>query len=400
MFNHLPAKLSLMLLASLSLAACQAPGQTPTTPNPSASASANPAVVATLKVGKSPHGMASAAGFVYNSNSAENTISVIDSKTDTVVKTLTLSEGKPNYVKAAHDNQHIFVLNTEAGKVHVFAPAQDHALVQTLDVGKGPDKIQISADDKKAWVSLTGEAAVAELDFSQGLNQPGTVKKITIGQGTPDGKGHRALALGQTSAVIPNPGDNDVSLVTLATGEQRRISAGNNPAVVAFGAWDNADRTLLIGNAASNSITLHHLETNISNTLQDVGQTPSDVAVVPGLTRAFFTISGSNQVSVIDYKAQRLVGKVDVGLRPVHIYLVSADFQTQHEGHEHAADELWVSNDGGDSVSVIDSQSLAVKYTLAVGKGHHKMAFAGSKAYISNITDGSISVVDRSRLKP
>lgn len=388
----------LVLSTLLALSACQAPGQTPAQPTAgqSASPSAVTAVTSTIKVGTAPHGMAAAAGFVYNSNSGDNTISVIDSKTDAVVKTLTLSEGKPNYIKAAHDDKHIFVLNTDAGKLHVFNPAKDHALVQTLDVGKGPDKIQISADDRKAWLSLTGEASLVEIDFSQGLDMPGTVKKIEIGKGSPDGKGHRALALGMTAIVIPNPGDNDVSLVTLANGAHRRVTAGNNPSVVAFGAWDNADRMLIIGNAASNTVTLHHLETQISNTLQDVGQTPTDIAIVPELTRAFVTMSGSNEVTVIDYKAQKVLTRIAVGQRPVHIFKVPAKLEIQHDGVDHS--EIWVGNDGGDSVSVIDPEGLKLKKTVAIGKGHHKMAFWSHKAYISNISDGTISVIDRSRL--
>ncbi|MNY60906.1 hypothetical protein D3C86_1975220 [compost metagenome] len=61
--------------------------------------------------------------------------------------------------------------------------------------------------------------------------------------------------------------------------------------------------------------------------------------------------------------------------------------------------QIWVSNDSGASVSVINADSLEVMATIAVGQGHHKMAFAGTKAYVSNITDGTVSVIDRTQLK-
>jgi len=36
---------------------------------------------------------------------------------------------------------------------------------------------------------------------------------------------------------------------------------------------------------------------------------------------------------------------------------------------------------------------------ITVGNGHHKMAFTATKAYVSNITDNTVSVIDRSAIQ-
>jgi DNA-binding beta-propeller fold protein YncE len=390
MRSHFSA--SLLCLSLLS--ACQAP--LASIPNPSSSAAVQETVLATIAVGQAPHGMAAAQGFVYNSNSAENTVSVIDSRSDKVLKTLTLPQGKPGYAKALHNESHVLLLNPEAGLLHVIAPAQDHALLQSIAVGAGPDKLQISADDKKVWVSLSGEAAVTELDFSQGMDKAPIQRKLAVGKGSADGHSHRSLVVGLQSLAVPNPGDNDVSLVHFQGAEptERKIHAGNNPAALAFVNWDNQDQVLAIGNSASNTLSFYSLATEKTMTLSDSFLAPTDMVVVAESQRVFVTLSGSNEVAALDARNQRLLGRIATGQRPVHIYLAPALMTTQHEGHDHAP-ELWVGNDSGDSVTVIDADTLAVKRTLAVGKGHHKMAFASDKVYVSNITDNTVSVLKR-----
>jgi len=58
-----------------------------------------------------------------------------------------------------------------------------------------------------------------------------------------------------------------------------------------------------------------------------------------------------------------------------------------------------VGNDNSASVTVLDGKTLRVKATVATGEGHHKMAFWGTKAYISNIKSNTVAVIDRTQIK-
>src|SRR5205085_1670252 len=131
-------------------------------------------------------------------------------------------------------------------------------------------------------------------------------------------------------------------------------------------------------------------------TLSDVGQAPTDMVTDPELHRAFVSMAGTNTVAVIDYMTKQVLARIPVGSRPVHTamapVLPAASGSTGTAGAYSVADhavalshEIWVANDSGDSVSVIDGQAMRVKATIAVDKGHHKLAFSGSKAYVSNI---------------
>ena len=123
LFNSLSI---LNLTLTLSLSACQSvPVSTPTSVTESSQ------TVTTLAVGKVPHGIAATADFVYNSNTGDKTLSVIDAKRRTVIKTLSFEKGGPSYLKATPDQQ-ILVLNADAGQVYLLDPQQDHQLIHSF----------------------------------------------------------------------------------------------------------------------------------------------------------------------------------------------------------------------------------------------------------------------------
>ncbi len=396
-----------LLLLSASLNACQTPVNTSMTPASENSSSTANATFKTLTVGKAPHGMAANAAFVYNSNSGESSVSVIDTTTDTVVKTLDMGTDTPGYIKASHDGKYMLVLSTNEagiGQLHIFEPAQDHRLIQTLAIGNGPDKLQISDDDQAVYISLAGEPGIAHYTFVDGLGKPPMARTlIAAGAGSADGHGHRALAAQAGWLLTPNPGDNSASLISPA-GESRTLRDGNSPGPVALATQNTTVLRAIVGNTASHTLSLFDTQSEASTTLSDVGQSPTDIAIVPELGRAYVTMAGSNQVTVVDYLNPQKIGTVSTQQRPVHIYVAppktdssaSAALRVKHEGHDHGAvTEIWVGNDSGDSVTVFDAQTLEVIAHHRTGKGHHKMAFSQNKAYISNITDGTLTVIPR-----
>lgn len=375
MFN---LRSALMLAAVAVLSACQAAA--PTSPPPGLAAAR------TIAVGKTPHGIGAAAGFVYNSNVGDQTISVIDASTDAVVETLALGNGGvPGYVKAFHDEKAIMVVDTANGALLVYEPAS-RKLLQTVPLGKGPDKVAVDSDDRTVYVSLTGENKLLSLIFE--ADRAKAPQRRELPAGTPSGE-HRALGVAEGWAAVPDAGDNATSLIRLATGERTPLTGGNAPGPVAIALDGPTPLALVVGNAASNTISLFPLPSGEAKTLSGVGLTPTDALADAGSSRVFVTMAGSDEVAVVDAAAGTLVGKVPTGARPVHLY----------RAPELETPELWVGCDSGDVVTVIDAESLRVKATVALGKGHHKLAFAGGKAYVSNIADGTVSVIDRAGIR-
>jgi DNA-binding beta-propeller fold protein YncE len=400
-----------LLLATL-LGACQ-------TLVPAASDASSPRALAAtglalsaiqqISVGKSPHGIAVAQGFVYNADTGAGQFSVIDTKTQSVVKTLPVAAGRPGYLKAFHDGRHMLGADTQTGQLLVFDPAQDHRVLQSVLVGQGIDRLVIAPDDRRVWVSLTGEPRIVELTFEADRAKAPARRDIGVGGVAGEQFKHRALAVSADFLVAPNSAENDVSLVNLASGEARRVSGGNNPGPVAIGTTDGVSVAAIVGFKASNAVTLFELPGGKAHPLDEVGLTPSDMGVDARLGRAYVTMSGSNDVAVIDYLAKRLVGRVPVGKRPVHIYAApaleaaqtgeKAPYALLHGTEAAGLHEWWVGNDDGGSVTVFDGETLNVKATIATGAGHHKMAFWGRYAYVSNLTDNTVSVIDRDAIR-
>jgi DNA-binding beta-propeller fold protein YncE len=398
MNKHLSAAVT-TVLAVASLAACQNPSS-----NPATGASPAPTLqaVKTIPVGKSPHGMWAAEGFVYNSNTGAATLSVIDTRTDTVIKDIPFPDGKPGYVKAFQDGKHIMVTDTVKGQLLVFDPAKDHQILQTIALGAGPDKIVVDHDDANTiFVSLTGEPKVIQLTFEADRAKPPARKDLAVGTVAGEGNKHRALGYDHGRLVVPNSGENNVNLIDIATGKVDTVSDGNGPGPVAVGVVLGAAKVAIVGNAASNTITLYDMIEGGKTTLSEAGMlSPTDIGVDEENKVAFVTMAGSNDVAVVDYVGKRLVKRLPAGNRPVHIYaapdLPPAQYEVQHGAGTH---EFFVGNDSGDTVTVIDGTALTVRATVAIGKGHHKMAFWGTKAYVSNIADGTVSVIDRTQIK-
>lgn len=379
----------------LVLLSCQNTVTGPDTDLSSASSESQTAFKSALKtipVGSEPHGLAASINFVYSANTGDQTLSVIDARTGSVVKTLPFEEGGPGTLATTHDQSLVLILNPAAGLVHLLDPEQNHQIIQTWHVGLGPDNLQISTDDSMAYVALTGEDNLVAIQLKD-LQAP--IKKYPIGAGSADGKGFRALALGAEHLLVSNPGDNNLSLLNLSSGKTQALSAGNDPASLAIASENGTDYSLIIGNKASHTVSIYDLIAQKMTTLTDLGLSPTEIALVPELSRAYITMSGSNEVSVIDYSKQRLVGKVAVGERPVHIYRAPQTLHLQHDDHEHSAAEIWVGNDSGDSITVIDGQNLAVLTSYTVGVGHHKMAFAQNQCFVSNFAEASLSVLQR-----
>ncbi|MBC7545344.1 MAG: YncE family protein, partial [Candidatus Sericytochromatia bacterium] len=225
-----------------------------------------------------------------------------------------------------------------------------------------------------------------------------TVNRFTVGTtaGTPGSK-HRDIAFEADYVLIPNTGENNLTLINTATGDQRTIAAGNTPSVVDI-AETGGGLLAVIGNAASNTITLANLPTGNVTTVAG-GQTPTDMTIRADGKVAFITNAGSNDVSVIDLLDRKEIARIPVGKRPVHIYQTPpASLSTKHTAGD-AKNQIWVLNDDGDSVTVIAGDTYKVLATIAVGKGHHKCAFSPTRAYVTNITSGDVSVIDRTSVK-
>lgn len=373
----------------------------------------------TITVGKGPHGMAYAGGFVFNANPSSGSISVIDAEAETVVATLAdmntpTGLSSPSYTKASHDGNYAISEDTK-GKMLRVIKGSTYTQVGTVNLPNTPGSKFIWGDDHIAYVPVSnGSEAVAgtatnsnvvKVSWANGFETAAATSSMTLCRPGASLYTGGFLAAGGGYLAAPNGPDHSVAYVQLdsngdASGSVKILQYGNTPGPIDISTYGGIP-TLIYGNKTSNTVVLYNMAKSGDAGLLavlNVGSTPTDMALRSDGRYAYVTCKGSGEVAVIDIPNKSLVSLLKIGRNqgdktpnPVHIYRVAAPAG----GNE----QIWVSGDGDESVTVIDTQLNKVISVIHVGAGHKKMAFSATKAFASNITDNTVSVIDRTVIK-
>jgi YVTN family beta-propeller protein len=271
-------------------------------------------VVATVAVGDGPSGVAVSpdASRVYVTNATDDTVSVIDTATNTVVATVAVGDG-PSGVAVSPDGSRVYVSNFVGGTVSVIDTATNTVLA-TVAVGVSPRGVAVSPGGSRVYVTIeTGTVSVIDTTTNA------VVATVPVG-GLPAGV---AVSPDGGRAYVTNLGGFTVAVIDTTTNT-----------VVA---------TVPLGAGSSG---------------------PSGVAVSPDGGRAYVTnVFGDNLLSVIDTATNTVVATVAV--EDAGGVAVSPD-----------GGRAYVTNPGGGTVSVIDTATNTVVATVAVGAGPLRVAVA------------------------
>lgn len=125
------------------------------------------AVVARIRVGNSPFGVAydPSNGDIYSANAGDGTVTVISGETDAVVTTVTIG-GAPFGIAFGSDSGDIYVSNANSGTVSVISSATN-SVINTVPVGTKPEGIAYDSSDGDVYVANAYDGTVSVI-------QPGT----------------------------------------------------------------------------------------------------------------------------------------------------------------------------------------------------------------------------------
>jgi YVTN family beta-propeller protein len=126
---------------------------------------------------------AEAAPFAYVTNSGSNTVSVIDTATNTVVTTVTVGSGSPQAVAVTPDGKHAYVTIPGSYSVSVIDTATN-TVVATVTVGTNPFAVAVTPDGNHAYVANISSSNVSVIDTATNT----VVATVTVGNG-PTGVG-------------------------------------------------------------------------------------------------------------------------------------------------------------------------------------------------------------------
>ena len=288
----------------------------------------------------------------YITNSGDNTVSVINTATNTVTATVPVGTG-PYGVAVTPDGKKVYVMCPEddcgaidPGSFYVIGTSTNTviATVPLGGVGGGPVGVAVSPDGTKAYA--TTYAGVTVIDTA--------TNTVTAGFGP--GFMLRGVAFNPAgtkayTASLDYPGDvrvidtatNTVTGLSLAMDSYFAVAVSPDGTKV----YVTNDVSVIVIDTATNTVTA----------TVSVGSSPNGIAVTPDGTRVYAANYASNTTSVIDTATNTVTATVPVGRNP-HGVVVTPDGK-----------KVYVANRGSNTVSVIDTATNTVTATVPVGKG-------------------------------
>ncbi|ROP36842.1 cytochrome D1 domain-containing protein [Saccharothrix texasensis] len=265
------------------------------------------AVTTTLidSTGDSPYGVGVAfdGTRAYVTNVRDDTLTVIDTPTNTVGASVPVGDG-PAGVVVSPSGGHVYVSNYLAGTVSV-VDAATLATTETIPVGPNADGIAITPNGKRLYVA-------------HDVAGPGTVSVVDTATNT----------------------------------EIAEIPTGHTPTAVAV-TPDGAK--LVVVNKLSNNVSVVDTASNAVIGTIPVSFIPHGVAISPDGTRAYVTNSEGHSLSVVDIGALAPVAQIPVGSRPISVSLTPDGARA------------YVTNFVSGTVSIVDTATLSVVASVPVG---------------------------------
>ena len=178
-----------------------------------------------ISVGYGPLGvsMTSSGDYVYVCNYYDNTVSVIETSTNTVIKTVPVGIRPAGVAVAPHGDQ-VYVTNYYDNTVSVIQMTKN-TVTETIGVGEGPHGIAVTPDGSYVYVSDYDSDTVSAINTSDH-----TVTTIPVG-GMPDGI---AVTPSGKYVYVSNFADDTVSVIQTSNNKTiATISVGDGPKGVA-----------------------------------------------------------------------------------------------------------------------------------------------------------------------
>jgi PGF-pre-PGF domain-containing protein/uncharacterized repeat protein (TIGR01451 family) len=287
--------------------------------------------------------------YAYIPNSNDNTVSAIDTATNTVTATLS-GFSHPTGVAVSPDGTKAYVTNEFGTTVSVIDTATN-TVTTTVTGLSGPTGVVFSPDGTKAYVANSNSLSVSIIDTSDGtitgsipltgtglcgiaITPDGTkvyvahknVNKVSVIDTTSNsltatisvGWTPMGIAVNPdgTKAYVANSGSGNISIIDIVSNtapESDSIEVGNGPYTVAF---NPTGTKAYVTNSLSNTVSVINTETKVVTTV-NVGAFPWGVAVNSDGTKAYVTNYNDNTVSVIDPATDTDIGQpIDVGNGP------------------------------------------------------------------------------------
>jgi uncharacterized repeat protein (TIGR01451 family) len=289
--------------------------------------------------------------FAYITNFMSNSVSVIDTATNTVVATIAVGS-RPIGVAVSPDGLRVYVANYAGSSVSVIDTAANAVIATVSLASPFPIGIAVSPDGSRVYVThdaTTGHVSVIDTATYT------VVATISVGVPGDDLTGIAVNPSG-TRVYVAHSQTWQVSVIdTLTNTVTATIPVGPVGVFPVGVAVHPSGQWVYVANQGSNNVQVINATTNTVAATIPVGSEPTGVAVNPSGSRIYVTNQGDDTVSVINAGTNMVDATIPVGSAPLGVS-VTPD-----------GSRVYVANRGSNNVSVINALTNAVTTTVSVG---------------------------------
>ncbi len=338
-----------------------------------------------IRVDQTPYMLAvnPANGYVYLSHPFTDSLSVIDGKTNNIVKKSIEVGDQPNDIEINPISNQLYVTHPQDGSISVI-DLKNYNLIKSIKTNGSPYFIALNLKDSKLYTSNVKHNSVSIIDLD-GQNNP--IHYIGVGARPTD------IEFNPTNNLtyVINSGDNTISILDQAKHKEKRIPTGHYPASIEVNPNNNK---IYVTNNKDNTVSVIDGTTNKEITKIIVGQGPAGMEINPKNNEVYVTNSRDNTISVIDGSLNIVVATLNVGKKPIAV------------GVNDEQNLLYVSDMDDATIRAIDMKDNLSMYIVSkIPTENHPsgIAIGTSKdnkttiIYASNTDSNSISVIDGTR---
>ncbi|MCB0573626.1 MAG: beta-propeller fold lactonase family protein [Saprospiraceae bacterium] len=345
-------------------------------------------VTATINVGTNPYGVSvSPDGTkVYVTNNGDNTVSVISTATNAVTATITVGDA-PRGIIVSDDSRRVYVANYGSDNVSVIN-ALNNMVMATVAVGDGPIGVDVSPDGK-VYVANNNAGTISIINTSDNMvsqyqpffSSTDSVYTVYFRPGQPS-----AVLFVDNLSALPGTFIYNAS-IEYDNGGATSYAVGSQPvALILDKSGDiyvtvNSDDKVFYGNFFNNDdIT--------------VGDSPYGIAMSPDSVHVYVANRGSDNVSVISTATHMVTATIPVGDDPASLGNFVSTFPVAFDGfHAFCSDNAVKTGLGGGvpaggvySGAGVTDDGNGMTYTfdpVAAGAGVHVISYTAPSGIIA-----------------
>ncbi|MCA1493947.1 YVTN family beta-propeller repeat protein [Ensifer sp. NBAIM29] len=248
---------------------------------------------------------------VYVSNERDNTVSVVDSTTMEVVRTIDVGQ-RPRGITISHDGKLIYLCASDDDTIQIIDTAS-YQIVGTLPSGPDPELFVLSPDGKTLYVANEDDNLVTVIDLeTRSVRTEIPVGVEPEGMGiSPDGKTLVNTSETTNMAHFIDTGTNEITYNVLVDTRPRFAEFKSDNSEV----WVSAEigGTVSVIDTASHEIK-HKITFEIPGLRAESIQ-PVGVRITADGTKAYVALGPANRVAVVNAKTYEVEKYVLVGQR-------------------------------------------------------------------------------------